>query len=100
MKFWIKAQEMDQDIRKEFVVAVCDENLLGKNLTEHTKISEQFYKGELVEEDKVVELVEKSTIANIFGNNAVKIAIEAGLIDAEDVKEIGGVQYSLIFSLA
>ena len=99
-KFWMKLQEVDQEIRGEVIVAVCDEELLGKNLTEHTKISEQFYKGELVGEEKMIEALEAATTANIFGNNAVEAAINAGIIERENVKEIKKVKYCLIFSLA
>ncbi len=98
-KFWIKAQKVDQEIRREKIVAVCDEKLLGKKLNEYTKISEYFYKGELVGEEKVVEELKKATTANIFGNDAVKIAVKSGVIDADNVKEIGGVKYALLFSL-
>ena len=84
---------------KEVVVAVCDEDILGKQLGPHTKITEGFYKGELVEADAVIEKLKEATTANIFGNEAVKIAVDASIVDPEAVKEIGGVKYSLIFTL-
>ena len=98
-KFWMKAQEIDQDVRDEFIVAVCDEELLGKKINDFIKISEHFYKGELVEAHEVAKMLRKATTANIFGNKAVKAAVECGLVDEEDVKEIAGVKYVLIFTM-
>ena len=47
MEFWMKSEKVDQEIRIEHIVNVCDEDLLGKTFGE-TKVSEHFYKGELV----------------------------------------------------
>jgi hypothetical protein len=99
MKFWMKVQHVNQEIRREQMLAVCDENILGKKLNEYTKISEHFYKGELVGEEELIEKLEMATTANIFGNNAVKAAVKSGVISAENVKEIGGVKYALLFSM-
>jgi hypothetical protein len=98
MKFWMKVQHVNQETRKEGVVAACDENILGKKLNEHTKICEHFYKGKLVGEEELIKELERATTANIFGDNAVKAAVKSGIINAENVKEIGGVKYALLFS--
>ena len=99
MKFWMKIQHVDQEIRKERMLAVCDENILGKKIGEYTKISEHFYKGELIGEEELIKELERATTANIFGNNAVKAAVKSGVINADNVKEIGGVKYALLFAL-
>jgi hypothetical protein len=98
-KFWMKAQKINQDTRNVYVVAVCDEKLLGKKLNEYVTISEHFYKDKLVGAEEVVKALEKATTANIFGNEAVKLMIKSGVVDSEDVKEIAGIKYAMIFSL-
>ncbi|HDQ59810.1 MAG TPA: DUF424 family protein [Candidatus Woesearchaeota archaeon] len=96
MKFWVKIQEIRQDVRNEHIVAVCDHDLLGKTV-ENTKISESFYKGELMEKDKMVTELKKATIGNIFGNNAVDAAIEAGITAEQNVRKFDGIKHAQIF---
>ena len=92
----MKAQKVDQQIRIEYMVNVCDEDLLGKQINENVKISEHFYKGELVDETKVLEELNKATMINLFGNNIVDFALEKGLMEADSIKTISGVKHAII----
>lgn len=96
MKFWMKDQEMDQEIRVEYMVNVCDEDLLGKQINENVKISEHFYKGELVDEERVLEELNKATLINLFGNNIVDFAIEKGFIQEDNVKTINNIKHVIV----
>ncbi len=85
------------------VVAVCDSNLIGKRLEEgkfQLNIKEDFYKGDEKTIDEVKDIIinfqEKDATFNIVGKNSVALAIEAGLISKESVKEIGGVPFVIV----
>ena len=78
------------------VIAMCDEDLIGKKFEDdyrQIEVSERFYKGELVDEEKIIELLEKGTNLNLLGNNVVDIAIKRGFVKEEEVIEIQGVKH-------
>ncbi|MBC7114476.1 MAG: uncharacterized protein PWR13_1407 [Archaeoglobi archaeon] len=82
---------------KEFLVAVCDKELLGKTLKEGEfsfYVSPEFYGGEEITEEELKDLLESATIANLIGHRCVSIAIEAGIIDEEMVLFIQGVPHA------
>jgi hypothetical protein len=82
------------------VVAVCDEELVGKELVEGDvviKISEAFYKGELVDEDTMVSVVSQAKNANVFGNKAVECLIKHNVIKKENTRMFGGQAHAQIY---
>lgn len=93
--FWAKVFRTDTEI----VVAVCDEDLLGREIRDPElgitiRIDPDFYGGELLEFDEVLELLREATVANIIGNNIVEKLVEAGYIDSSSqVSVIGGVKH-------
>jgi len=95
MKFWMKAQKIDQEIRVEYMVNVCDEDILGKELG-NTKVYEHFYKGELVDAGKMLSEIQDGTLVNLFGNECVRLAIDAGLVEEANVREIHGIKHAII----
>ena len=98
MKFWVKVQKIMQENREETVVAVCDEDLLGKEF-DFFKISPHFFEGELIDIDKVINELEKATIANIVGKEIISNLIEKGILEKENVKETNGVPHAQIYIL-
>lgn len=98
MKFWVKARAVNQDIRSEFVVSVCDKEILGKTI-DGKKITENFYKGELMEESEMLTQLKKATVGNIFGNNSVEAALNAELVSKDGIKEFDGVKHAQIFTV-
>jgi len=99
MKVWMKTQKVTQDSREEVIVAICDENLLGKEFS-FFKISEHFFKGKLVDIETAIKELEKATIANLVGKNIINKAIEKGKINKDSVKEIQGVLHAQIFLMS
>jgi len=84
------------------VIAMCDEDLIGKKFEDDKRsldVSERFYRGELVDEDKVVELLKKGGNINLVGNEVVGIALKHNLVNEEDVIEIEGVKHAQIYSV-
>lgn len=84
------------------VIAICDEGLLGKIFSDEKKeinISEDFYKGDLMEEKEVLELLKDVSNANFTGDEAIACGIKSGLINEQHVITIGGVKHAQFYSL-
>lgn len=84
----------------ETIVAICDEELLGKELVEgelKIRIGEEFYGGELVEIEKVVEYIRGASMVNVFGNNSVNELSKVYPKLIEAAIEVGGVLHVQIF---
>ena len=76
-------------------MAACDEELLGRTFAGdgmRLKVSETFYKGELVTEDTFRERMKSVTMMNLAGERTVTIAQAAG--HASEVLVIGGVKHA------
>jgi hypothetical protein len=91
--FWVKVFKTRQDL----VIAICDEDILDKELSHNNikvKIDKKFYGGKLVSEFVAVKLLEKATIANIFGNEIVQVAEKNGFIIRENAILIDGISHA------
>ena len=88
------------------MVAMCDEELLGRVFTEGKKELDlekyaEFYKGRLLKEEEAMqELGDELYTANIVGKRSVGILVEKGLISGESVRKIAGVDVVQIFTVA
>lgn len=85
------------------IVAVCDSELLGKYFEEgvfQLDIKENFYGGEDVPEEKVIEIMrdmaKEDATFNIIGESSTKAAIKAGIISKEGVQKIQGIPFALV----
>jgi len=84
------------------LLAVCDEDLLGKTLRETGivfEVKEEFYKGFKTSVEEAIDLMKQSTIVNMVGCNIVKKAIEKGYVHPEAVLEICGVLHAQIVKI-
>jgi hypothetical protein len=84
------------------LLAICDVEILGKTLREGKivfKVNEEFYKGEEVDVEEAIAMIESSTIVNMIGKNVVRKAIEKGYVHPEAVLEIEGVPHAQIVRL-
>jgi uncharacterized protein len=86
-----------------YVVAICDSELIGKLVEEKNiqlNIKENFYKGKKVNEEEAIKIVldmaREDATFNIVGKKSTSVAIKAGIISKENVKEISGIPYSLV----
>lgn len=85
------------------VVAVCDKELIGKKFEEgifQLDIKENFFRGRESSKEEVSEIMkdmklEDSTF-NIVGERSVKIALDSGIINQENIGRIQGVPFALI----
>ncbi|MGC8676115.1 MAG: DUF424 domain-containing protein [Candidatus Micrarchaeia archaeon] len=88
------------------LLAVCDEELIGRKLSEGNRQMDldtyaEFYVGEKLEEGAVAKALDSVRIysANVVGKKSVGIFLKKGIVKKENVMEIEGVPYVQIFSL-
>lgn len=63
--FWGKLFPTKEDL----VVAICDENLIGKEIQMKdciVKVSKYFYGGQLIDENLAVKAMERATVGNLM----------------------------------
>ncbi len=79
------------------VLAICDEDILGKTLDEgniHFEIKADFYKGEKVTEAQVKVLLKDSPNYNLIGKEIIRIAIDLGVIEKENIIKIKSIPHA------
>lgn len=79
------------------ILAVCDSDLLGKKIeNEKTTLdlTSTFYKGNDMEDIFVGDLMRNADSINIVGKNAVKLAIQEGLIEEKEIKTVKDTPYA------
>ncbi len=86
------------------VVAVCDEDLLGKVLTEgkarmDLEAYREFYAGDKAGESDVKEALRAFSSANIVGKESVGVAVSMGLAGKDEVMYIKRTPYIQIYRL-
>jgi len=89
----IKIYKQGNDI----LIGACDEKLIGKKFKEgkfQIDISREFYEGKKISIDALKKYLENATIANLVGEQAVKCAIELGLVDPDCVLKIKGIPHA------
>jgi hypothetical protein len=85
------------------VVAVCDDELLGKKFEEgkfQLDVKESFFKGKESSEEEAFEIMrdmklEDSTF-NIIGEKSVNTALKAGIITKEGVGKIANIPFAMV----
>ncbi|MBI5803576.1 DUF424 family protein [Candidatus Pacearchaeota archaeon] len=84
------------------VIAICDEDLLGKRFEEgdfQLDVKESFFKGEKKEESELIKIIQRmfaeDATFNIVGEESIKIAMKIGIISEDDVQTIQGVPFAL-----
>ena len=78
------------------VLAICDNDLLGKVIEENDLIldlSSEFYSGEEVSENQLKELIKTSYIINAVGEKTINFLKQEKLVDVENIKFIGSVPH-------
>ncbi len=85
------------------IVAVCDSELIGKKFEEgklQIDVKETFFRGEEVDEQKAMEIMEKMIQEDatfyIVGEKSIKAALEVGVIAEEGIVKIQGIPVSLV----
>ena len=87
---------------KDVVVAICDEDLLGKTFTEgavRIEVSEKFYGGEKMKIEEAMKIAKKATIANFLGKNSVKYAVRSKLVHKDAVMVIASIPHAQLVKM-
>jgi uncharacterized protein len=84
------------------IIAVADENLIGKTFEEGIKqieIKPNFFKGEKIESDELIKTLKdfdkEDATFNIVGNQSIECAIKAGIISKEGIIKIDTIPIAL-----
>jgi len=97
--FWSKTF----DVKTDFLVAICDKELLGKKIKTNDgfeiEIKKRFYGESLISTKEAIKLMEKATIANFFGKKIVLLALKKGFITKENIILIGGIPHAQFVKL-
>ena len=82
--------------RYELVLAICDKELVGKELRKDPsfKVSKEFYCEKECDEEEAVELIKKCTTVNLIGKKIVQLALERKFITQENIILIGGIPHA------
>ncbi|MDP3992137.1 MAG: DUF424 family protein [Candidatus Pacearchaeota archaeon] len=85
------------------IVAICDSSILGKKFEQgkfQLDVKESFYRGEMVSEEKAIEIMKKMAAEdatfNIAGEKSVNAAIKAGVISKESIGKVQGIPFALV----
>lgn len=84
------------------LVAVCDTDILGDSFEDgdvSITVNEDFYGGTERSEEAVVSALQRATVANIVGTEAVGLAVDHGIIEEENVLEIGETQHAQLLRM-
>lgn len=84
------------------VVALCDEDLIGKTLEDEKmrlEIAERFYKGDKLPEKEILEILNDAANINIVGKESIAFAIKNKIITEEHVIEIQGIPHAQVYAL-
>ena len=87
---------------RDRLVAVCDEEILGKTLEGGKvpfKVSEGFYKGTLGEVDEAIAAMKQASICNLVGKKIVEAAIDCNMVHERAVIYFGDVPHAQIVKL-
>ena len=86
----------------DILIGACDERLIGKKFSEgkfQIDVRKEFYDGERIGKEKLKRYLENATIANLVGKEAVRCAIELGLVDPSCVIKIKGVPHAQVVKM-
>jgi len=79
------------------LVAVCDDDVLGETFEGgevSLTVTEEFYGGETVDEQAVIESLARASVANIVGREAVELAVREGFVDEANVLDVGSTRHA------
>ena len=90
----------ERETPEGLLVSVCEADCLGETFVHdrgELEVTESFYGGAAAEEagaERVVDSLRRATTANLVGEEAVGVAVEAGLVDENRVLELDGTRHA------
>ncbi|MEE9525069.1 MAG: DUF424 family protein [Candidatus Woesearchaeota archaeon] len=89
--------KLHKSLEGRVILAVCDSDICGKKFEEgdlQLDLSSNFYKGEEMDEERILNLMKSVHIVNLCGKKAVELGVKARIIDKENVVVISGVPHA------
>lgn len=91
-------------VRGETVVAVCDEEVLGRKFVDRKKglrleVNKKFYRGTLMDVKDSLNLIRDASIANLVGSRIIGEALNAGLIQSRAIIRVEGIPHAQIVEM-
>ena len=96
---YIKVHKVLQNKVTKVVVALCDDDLLGKTLGDVFFVSPRFYEGEKCSVHECVSYLKKADTVNAVGKESVGLLIKEGFVSENEVISVGGVPHAQVFVL-
>ena len=94
------------DTEKGRIIAMCDEELLGRIFNEgkrelNLRTYSEFYKGELVDEGYIQRVIGAGDLysANVVGKKSVDLFVMKKIIKKEQVKKVAGVPFVQVYMI-
>lgn len=96
MQFFAKTTAYQHNL----MLSICDANILEQHLVQgdlHMHISKGYYGERLIGWKEAEELLEKSSIINMAGENIVRLAIEIGVGSENGTRTISNIPFLIVF---
>jgi len=97
-KVYVKVHDVNDELGyPRIVVAICDENVLGRTYSEddvRLEVNEEFFGGFLADVEEALDYIRQAYTGMLVGETIVKSAVRAGLIHPESVLRVNGVPYA------
>lgn len=89
----------ERETPEGLLVSVCDDDCLGETFEAgevSLSVTEAFYAdgADEADPDEVVESLGRAAVANIVGDRAVDVAVDAGIVDEERVLDLEGTRHA------
>lgn len=84
------------------ITAISDEDLIGKNFSEGKlvlDVNERFYKGKILSDKEVIDLMNNATNLNIVGKKAIALAIKNEIITQDHIIMIQKVPHAQVYGI-
>jgi len=81
------------------LLSICDGNLIGKTFEEGNfviNVSKNFYQGEPMFENDILNLIEDGILLNIVGEESVNFALKNKLIEKFGIIKIKNIPHALL----
>ena len=91
------------EFRGTILVNICDEELVGKTVTEgklKVHLSKDFYSGEVVDGGEALRLIRTCSVVNLAGSRSVALAVDNKVGAPEAIREIEAIPFLMIYKFA
>ncbi len=85
--------------KAQVLLAICDSDLIGKKFEDeklHLDLTSNFYKGEEMSEEKILELIEETYIINAVGKKTIEFLKKNELVQEEHIILIDNIPHAQI----